>query len=674
MTIKDRKNDGLADRSRTSFAVHLCSPKSWCLILSGFLSLAALSSCRSVQSVIHPDHGRRRIAFPAASGLVGPRVSGSSVTAGTTGGYGVLRFDIRDPKTPKFMRGIPYCGEITGKPAFLAYYGYFPVKEGLLVVGVLTDIQDFDILTESLEFFEFIPFRGTPRVIRISEPRRELFVLADDGLRTFDISLPSRPVLSGFDPSVRSGPQDTMGATVLICPMPEGGIARLEGSDPRQVILPDGKKRPFQENVKDIFEKEGKILVLTESDRLLDENGNEILKQAGMFSLEKGVSSWISCENGSGYFHRESAGNKSDWKLPDLLKDCRAFHADGSLFAAIHDHAFHFGVLNDKNKTADIKSSVPVIDLKGPITLKDSMAYGVSGSDGRHFLLYGMDFRLPPRDGTPYDLLFPYTIPENEEKYVPATDSVLAAGDFLFVPGALFRLSWSGPELIRTLGTPASAVRLDETGHRVVMTYAKREKGTYPGAVVYDISELPALRKISETEEPSGFIDAIAEGENLWLLSPEGRIVCCSMTTGKKISEIPAPPGNARTVRFIRNDSLLHVFPAPGDPAKIWRVVDIRDPGKPFVRNEIEGLLPDGVSDAALSGSSLFVSSGTKIIRFDISDPEKPVWKENFRGKEFSRSDYTGLKVRGKILIGRKQGFLDVWDDWTKGDDHDDDI
>ena len=74
-----------------------------------------------------------------------------------------------------------------------------------------------------------------------------------------------------------------------------------------------------------------------------------------------------------------------------------------------------------------------------------------------------------------------------------------------------------------------------------------------------------------------------------------------------------------------------------------------------------------------MSGRSLFVSSGTRIIRFDISDPEKPVWKENFRGKDFARSDYTGLEIRGKVLIGRKQGFLDVWDDWTKGDHHDDD-
>ena len=106
---------------------------------------------------------------------------------------------------------------------------------------------------------------------------------------------------------------------------------------------------------------------------------------------------------------------------------------------------------------------------------------------------------------------------------------------------------------------------------------------------------------------------------------------------------------------------------------KIWRVIDVRDPEKPFVRSEIEGLLPEGASDAALSGKSLFVSGGTRIARFDISNPEKPLWRENFRGSDFSRSNYTALEVRGKLLIGRKQGTLDVWDDWTKGDRHDDD-
>ena len=639
----------------------LLSLKVWALLFSGFVSVAALSSCRTVQSVIYPDHGQRRIAFPAASELTSPRVSGCSVTAGTSGGYGVLRFDLRDPEAPKFMRGIPYCGEITGEPAFLAYYGYYPMKDGLLTVGVLTD---------SLEFFEFIPFRSPPRMVRISEPRRELFVLADDGLRTFDISFPSRPVLSGFDSSLRSG------TTAAFCLMPDGGIVRLDGSNPRLVHLPGGEKRTFGEDVKKLFEKEGKLLVLTKSNRLLDESGNEILHTAENFSVENGVSSWFSCEKDIEYFHRESAGSKSLWRLPDLLKGCRSFHADGSLFAAVHDHVFHFGVLNDKEGTADIQSSVPVIDLEEPLFLSGSMAYGVSGTDGRHFLLYGMDFRLPPRDGTPYDFLFPYTIPAGDGAGVSrATDSILASGDFLFVPGALIRLSWSGPEMVCTLGSPAAAVRSDESGRRVVMAYAKREKAESEpghGAIVYDISELPVLRKIAETEEPAGFTDAIPSGENLWLLSPEGRIVCCSMTTGKKISELPAPAGT-RTSRFLLDGAFLHVLPAPEDSSKIWRVIDIRNPEKPFVRNELEGLLSDGVSDAALSGKSLFAAEGTRIARFDISNPEKPVRKENFRGNDFNRSNYTGLEIRGKVLIGKKQGFLDVWDDWTKGDHPDDD-
>lgn len=665
MTMKDRKNDG----PESLISASLFSLKTWALLLAGCISVASLSSCRSVQAVIHPDHGRRRIAFPAASGLTAPRVSGYSVAAGTAGGYGVLRFDLKDPEAPKFMRGIPYRGEIAGTPAFLAYYGYFPMKDGLLTVGILAD---------SLEFFEFIPFSGTPRLVRISEPRRELFVLADDGLRTFDISLPSRPVLSGFDPSVRSGPPEKQGTIAAFCPMPEGGIARLTRPDLRQILLPGGGKRSFPENVKELYEKDGKLLVLTESDRLLDENGNEILHQARQFSVENGVSAWIADGNRGGSFHRESAGSRSSWRLPDLLKGCSAFHADGSLFAAVHGHAFHFGVLNDENKTAEIRSSVPVIELEGPLALNGSMAYGISGCDGCHFLLYGMDFRMPPRDGTPYDLLFPYTIPADDSgdfRLSRAADPILPVGDFLFVPGALIRLSsWSGPEMVCPLGSPAVAVRPDETGSRVVMAYAKREKEKDHGhgAVVYDITGLPVLRKISETDEPAGFTDVIPFGENLWLLSPEGRIVCCSMSSGKKISEIPAP-ANVRASRFFRDGFFLHVLPAPDDPSKIWRVVDIRDPEKPFVRKEIEGLLPEGASDAALSGRSLFVSSGTRIIRFDISDPEKPVWKENFQGKDFARSDYTGLEIRGKVLIGRKQGFLDVWDDWTKGDHHDDD-
>lgn len=633
------------------------------LLLAAFASVSLLSSCRAVQSVFHPDHGMRRIAFPAASSLTAPHVSGSCAVAGTTGGYGVFRFDLQDPGDPKFMRGIPYCGEITGSPAFLAYYGYFPVKDGLLVVGALTD---------SLEFFEFIPFPAVPRLVRVSESRRELFVLADDGLRTFDISLPSRPVLSGFDPAVKCSPPDMRKTAEAFCVLPDGGIVRLDASNPNLVHLPDGGTRTYPEKVKDLFEKEGKFLVLTESDRLLDENGNEILPYAGQFALENNVSSWIAGDRENEFFHRENAGSKSAWRLPDILKGCRAFHADGDLFAALHDHTLYFGVLNGRNQAAEIKSSVPVIDLEGPVCSRGSMTYGVSGHDGRHFLLYGMDHCLPPRDGTPYDFLFPYELPPEsvDEKYIPSANSALAVGDFLFVPGALIRLSWTGPELVCTLGAPADSVHTDESGHRVVMTYAKREKGG-PGAVVYDISELPVLRKISEIEEPAGFVDSAAAGENLWLLSPDGRVLCCSMSTGKKISEIPAP-ANARSSRLIRSGSFLHILPSPEDPEKVWRIADIRDPEKPFIRNEIGGLLLYGVTDAALSGNSLFVAGGHRIGRFDISNPEKPVWKENFRGKDISRTNYTDLEIRDTLLIGRKQGFLDVWDDWGEGDDHDD--
>lgn len=620
---------------------------------------------RAIQSVFDSDHGRRRIAFPAGSLFTAPRVSGSSVILGSSGGYGVFRFDLRDVRDPKFMRGIPYSGESAGPAAFLAYYGYFPVEHGLLVVGVLTD---------SLEFFEFIPMPGTPRIVRVSEPQRELLVLADDGLRTYDISSPSRPVISGFQPSLRSGPPGTAGAVTAFCAMPKGGIARVEAPDLRTVLLPDGGKQTFPENVKELFEKEGKLLVLTESSRLLDENGNEILHQAEMFSLENGVSTWLSTEGENAFFHRESAGQKSVWQLPDILKECRAFHADGDLFAALYDRTLYFGTLKSSSRTADIQSSVPVIGLEGPLALRNSMAYGVSGSDGRNFLLYGMDFHLPPRDGTPYDFLFPYSVsPEDpEEEYVPFHDSALAVGRYLFAPGALIRLVWPGPKMVCPLGPPASSVRLDDSGRRVILTYAKRKNGKMPGAVVYDISELPELRKIAETEEPSGFIDAIADGENLWLLSPDGRIVCSSLSSGKKLSELPAP-ANARTNRFLRVGSFLHVLPAPGDPSKLWRIIDIREPARPFVRKEIEGLLPDGAADAALSGESLFTAGGPRIGRFDVSDPENPVWKENFRGKDFSRANYTGLEVRGKLLIGRKQGNLDVWDNWTKGDDHHDD-
>ncbi|MBO4490907.1 MAG: hypothetical protein J5944_06055 [Lentisphaeria bacterium] len=648
-----------------AFSVRLFSARTFTLFLAAFASVSLLSSCRAVQSVFHPDHGMRRIAFPAAASLTAPHVSGSCAVAGTTGGYGVFRFDLQDPGDPKFMRGIPCFGEITGSPAFLAYYGYFPVKEGLLVVGALTD---------SLEFFEFIPFPGVPRLVRVSESRRELFVLADDGLRTFDISLPSRPVLSGFDPAVKSGPPETQEATAAFCVLPDGGIVRLDSSNLNLVHLPDGGTRTYQEKVKDLFEKEGKFLVLTESDRLLDENGNEILPQAGQFALENNVSSWVAGDHENEFFHRENAGSKSVWRLPAVLKGCRAFHTDGDLFAALHDHTLHFGVLNSRNQIAEIKSSVPVIDLEGPVCSRGSMTYGVSGHDGRHFLLYGMDHRLPPRDGTPYDFLFSYELPPEsvDEKYVPSANSALAVGDFLFVPGALIRLSWTGPELVCPLGAPAGSVHPDESGRRVIMTYAKREKGNGPGAVVYDISELPVIRKVSEIEDPSGFVDSAAAGEDLWLLSPDGRIVCCDMSTGKKISEIPAP-ANARASRLIRNGSFLHILPSPEDPENIWRVADIRDPEKPFIRNEIGGLLPYGVTDAALSGNSLFVAGGYRIGRFDISNPEKPVWRENFRGKDVSRTNYTDLEVCGTLLIGRKQGFLDVWDDWEEGDNHDDD-
>lgn len=638
--------------------------KSASLLLAAFASIFLLSSCRAIQSVFHPDHGMRRIAFPAGSFLTAPHVSGSCAVASTTGGYGVFRFDLKDPSSPKFMRGIPYCGEITGSPAFLAYYGYFPVKNGLLVVGAMTD---------SLELFEFIPFPGVPRLVRVSEARRELFVLADDGFRTFDISLPSRPVLSGFDPAVKCSPPDMRKTAEVLCVLPDGGLIRLDGSDPNLVHLPDGGTRTFPEKVKDLFEKEGRFLVLTESDRLLDENGNEILPRASRFSLKNNVSSWIAGDQENESFHRESAGSKSAWRLPDVLKGCRAFHADGDLFAALHGSTLYFGVLNSRNQTAEIESSVPVIDLEGPVCSRGSMTYGVSGHDGRHFLLYGMDHRLPPRDGTPYDLLFPYELPPEsaDENYVPSANSALAAGDFLFVPGALIRISWRGPELVCTLGAPADSVHTDESGRRAVMTYAKRKKGNGPAAAVYDISELPVIRKISEVEDPSGFTDSAAAGNALWLLAPDGRIVCCDMSTGKKISEIPAP-ANARCSRLIRNGSFLHALPSPEDSEKVWRVVDIRDPEKPFIRNEIGGLLPDGVTDAALSGNNLFVAGGPRIGRFDISNPEKPVWKENFRGKDVSRTNYTDLEVRDGLLIGKKQGFLDVWDDWEEGDDHDD--
>lgn len=602
---------------------------------------ALLSACSSLPET--PADAPAQFFFP--HGQNGPMVfAGDTLirAASWTRGDGIEFFSLKDG-TPAYTGGLISAGYVMDMLCVKEKFLYLATDYSLLSATGWQQGKPVVLENHLISF----PAGG---VRKLATDGTALYATTRDGIRIYRIMPDGRLLFTRLLTE-----KSTVTAMTVT---PDGVLFYVTKDAPDTLIrfLPDGIG-PLQEKVSfrigGIF-SDGKNAFLLNKNRLICAETKKDLLPAG----EKIIRVIPRSDRNSLELITEAAGeisrkSLSSGELVPLQKlptaDWNGHLAGSGKYLA--QSAQWIRVLDRAGKVLQI----PMVHGEAPVVICAPYVYSVD-QQGRNYVLYGFNTEKSQNPDMLPDLTLSWQAPKGPgfryDIVIPPFAFYNWKDQYLFAPEALLDISDpAAPEVVANIKGPAACI-VEDSG-KIYLA-----QGNFLS--VLDASKLPDVTPVqtfSKSKAVPLWSDIAVQGDLLYV---NGRNkLTIFRIEGGDLKELSTLPLDGNSYKMIRINNLLYF--APYGRNTPFRIVDVKDPAKPFIAAEPEMHRGASILGIKYEDGKLYIADGRTITAYSLEDPLAPKPLINRSGPDKAMQGYNFIDIRDGILAGKKYPRFDIW-------------
>lgn len=602
---------------------------------------ALLSACSSLPET--PADAPAQFFFP--HGQNGPMVfAGNTLirAASWTRGDGIEFFSQKDG-TPAYTGGLISAGYVMDMLCVKEKFLYLATDYSLLSATGWQQGKPVVLENHLISF----PAGG---VRKLATDGTALYATTRDGIRIYRIMPDGRLLFTRL--LTEKSTVTAMTAT------PDGVLFYVTKDAPDTLIrfLPDGIG-PLQEKVSfrigGIF-SDGKNAFLLNKNRLICAETKKDLLPAG----EKIIRVIPRSDRNSLELITETAGEISRKSLSrgELVPLQKLTTADwnGHLAGSgkyLAQSAQWIRVLDRAGKVLQI----PMVHGEAPVVICKPYVYSID-RQGRNYVLYGFNTEKSQSPDMLPDLTLSWQAPKGSgfryDIVIPPFAFYNWKDQYLFAPEALLDISDpAAPEVVANIKGPAACI-VEDSG-KIYLA-----QGNFLS--VLDAAKLPDVTPVqtfSKSKAVPLWSDIAVQGDLLYV---NGRNkLTIFRIEGGDLKELSTLPLDGNSYKMIRIKNLLYF--APYGRNTPFRIVDVKDPAKPFIAAEPEMHRGASILGIKYEDDKLYIADGRTITAYSLEDPLAPKPLITRSGPDKAMQGYNFIDIRDGILAGKKYPRFDIW-------------
>ena len=298
---------------------------------------------------------------------------------------------------------------------------------------------------------------------------------------------------------------------------------------------------------------------------------------------------------------------------------------------------------------------IPMVHGEAPVVICAPYVYSID-RQGKTYVLYGFNTEKSQNPDMLPDLTLRWNVfPSPSFRYdivIPPFAFYNWKDKYLFAPEALLDISDPAkPEVVSPIKGPAACI-VEDSG-KIYLA-----QGNFLS--VLDAAKLPDVTPVqtfSKSKAVPLWSDIAVQGDLLYV---NGRNkLTIFRIEGSELKELSTIPLNGNSYKMIRINNLLYF--APYGRNTPFRIVDVKDPAKPFIAAEPAMHRGASVLGIKYENDKLYIADGRTITAYSLEDPLAPKPLIIRSGPDKAMQGYNFIDIRDGILAGKKYPRFDVW-------------
>ena len=298
---------------------------------------------------------------------------------------------------------------------------------------------------------------------------------------------------------------------------------------------------------------------------------------------------------------------------------------------------------------------IPMVHGEAPVVICAPYVYSID-RQGRNYVLYGFNTEKSQSPDMLPDLTLSWQAPKGPgfryDIVIPPFAFYNWKDQYLFAPEALLDISDpAAPEVVANIKGPAACI-VEDSG-KIYLA-----QGNFLS--VLDTSKLPDVTPVqtfSKSKAVPLWSDIAVQGDLLYV---NGRNkLTIFRIEGGDLKELSTLPLDGNSYKMIRIKNLLYF--APYGRNTPFRIVDVKDPAKPFIAAEPEMHRGASILGIKYEDDKLYIADGRTITAYSLEDPLAPKPLITRSGPDKAMQGYNFIDIRDGILAGKKYPRFDVW-------------
>lgn len=298
---------------------------------------------------------------------------------------------------------------------------------------------------------------------------------------------------------------------------------------------------------------------------------------------------------------------------------------------------------------------IPMVHGEAPVVICAPYVYSID-RQGRNYVLYGFNTEKSQSPDMLPDLTLSWQAPKGPgfryDIVIPPFAFYNWKDQYLFAPEALLDISDpAAPEVVANIKGPAACI-VEDSG-KIYLA-----QGNFLS--VLDAAKLPDVTPVqtfSKSKAVPLWSDIAVQGDLLYV---NGRNkLTIFRIEGGDLKELSTLPLDGNSYKMIRIKNLLYF--APYGRNTPFRIVDVKDPAKPFIAAEPEMHRGASILGIKYEDDKLYIADGRTITAYSLEDPLAPKPLITRSGPDKAMQGYNFIDIRDGILAGKKYPRFDIW-------------
>ena len=298
---------------------------------------------------------------------------------------------------------------------------------------------------------------------------------------------------------------------------------------------------------------------------------------------------------------------------------------------------------------------IPMVHGEAPVVICAPYVYSID-HQGRNYVLYGFNTEKSQSPDMLPDLTLSWQAPKGPgfryDIVIPPFAFYNWKDQYLFAPEALLDISDpAAPEVVANIKGPAACI-VEDSG-KIYLA-----QGNFLS--VLDAAKLPDVTPVqtfSKSKAVPLWSDIAVQGDLLYV---NGRNkLTIFRIEGGDLKELSTLPLDGNSYKMIRINNLLYF--APYGRNTPFRIVDVKDPVKPFIAAEPEMHRGASILGIKYEDGKLYIADGRTITAYSLENPLAPKPLITRSGPDKAMQGYNFIDIRDGILAGKKYPRFDIW-------------